>query len=274
MGKIKIGCETYTWQMPGEQYKGKLEHIMHICQQAGFSGIEPETSFLGKLEDPVLMRDALQKTNLELAVLCVVEDWLHNGETPEERERAEHWIKFLKHFPEAILLLVQMPGKDRSNLGERQQNLLTCVNDFSRRAAERGIICSYHPNSPAGSIYRTEEDYEILLGGLDKEVIGYCPDIGHIAKVDMDPMEILRRYRSQINLVHYKDIFSDGRWAPTGEGVIDFVALTQYLIDTNYEGWIIMEDECDEAITDPDTVTLNDGTYLDKVLKPMIGPSS
>ncbi len=35
MSKIKIGCETYTWQMPGEQYKGKLEHIMEITSRAG-----------------------------------------------------------------------------------------------------------------------------------------------------------------------------------------------------------------------------------------------
>ncbi|RMG25174.1 MAG: sugar phosphate isomerase/epimerase [Bacteroidetes bacterium] len=271
MSKIKIGCETYTWQMPGEQYKGRLEHIMQVCQQAGFAGIEPETSFMHHLEDPIRMKEALQQYGLELAVLCFVEDWRHPEETPEERQRADQWIRFLAHFPHTILLPVQMPGKDRSHLRERQQNLLSCVNAIARRAADKGIVCSYHPNSPAGSVFRTEEDYEILLNGLDSSVIGYCPDVGHIAKGGMDPVAIMRTYRSLINLVHYKDMYADGRWAPTGEGDIDFETITRDLVNSGYEGWIIMEDECDAAITDPDHVTFKDGQYIQGVIRPLLG---
>ena len=270
MSNIKIGCETYTWQMPGEQYKGKLEHIMEVCAQAGFQGIEPETSFMQHLEDPLLMKEALDQHQLELAVLCVVEDWLHPEETKEERTRADQWIQFLAHFPDTILLLVQMPGTDRENLAERQANLLSCVNAFAARAVDAGIECSYHPNSPSGSIFRIESDYEILLNGLDPKVIGYCPDVGHIAKGGMDPAEIIRRYRSQVNLVHYKDMYEDGRWAPTGEGFIDFQTITTELKETGYEGWIIMEDECDEAITDPDGVTLKDGLFIKKEIEPLL----
>ena len=270
MSKIKLACETYTWQMPGEQYKGRLEHIMKVCAQAGFAGIEPETSFLRHLQDPVRMKEALHQFGLELAVLCVVEDWLHPTETVDERFRADGWIDFLSYFPDTILLLVQMPGKDRANLRERQRNLLSCVNAFASRAAGQGIICSYHPNSPAGSIYRTKEDYEILLNGLDERVIGYCPDVGHIAKGGMDPVQIMRQYRSQTNLVHYKDMYADGRWAATGEGDIDFHTITRELVASGYEGWIIMEDECDQAITDPDGLTLRDGIWIRDVLAPML----
>ncbi len=270
MSKIKLACETYTWQMPGEQYKGKLEHIMEVIAKAGFTGIEPETSFMQHLEDPILMKEALNKYGLELSVLCVVEDWLHPQETREERARADKWIQFLSHFPNTILLPVQMPQSDRSNLKARQANLLTCVNAFAQRANDKGITCSYHPNSPAGSVFRTEEDYKILLNGLDEKVIGYCPDVGHMAKGEMDPLVIMKQYRSLINLVHYKDMYKDGTWAETGKGIIDFVGITQYLIDTDYEGWITMEDECDECITMPDKVTLRDGIYIDEVLRPML----
>ena len=33
-------------------------------------------------------------------------------------------------------------------------------------------------------------------------------------------------------------------------------------MDTDYNGWIVMEDECDLSITDPDGVTLIDGKYI------------
>lgn len=270
MSRIKIACETYTWQMPGESYKGKLDHIMGVTKKAGFAGIEPDTSFFGDLVDPIKMKDTLQKHQLELVALCHVEDWRNAKETEEEKQRAQQWIEFMAHFPDTIYLLVQMPGEDRNNLNERQQNLLSCVNSVAERAADKGIVCSYHQNSPPGSIYRTEDDYKILLNGLNNKFIGYTPDVGHIAKVGMDPLSIMKEYRSLINLVHYKDMFADGSWAQTGEGVIDFHELTKYLIETDYEGWIIMEDECDEAITDPDGVTLKDGQYIDAEIKPLL----
>ena len=179
-------------------------------------------------------------------------------------------MDFLAHFPDTIYLPVQMPGKDRSDLRERQTNLLTCVNSLAQRAHDRGIKCSYHPNSPSGSVFRTKADYEILLNGLNSKFIGYCPDVGHIAKVDMDPLEIIKTYRNLVNLVHYKDMFADGRWAPTGDGIIDFKGITKYLIDTHYEGWIVMEDECDECITNPDGVTLEDGIYINNEIRPLL----
>lgn len=270
MANIKLGCETYTWQMPGEQYKGKLEHIMDICAQAGFAGIEPETSFNQHLSDPVLMKEALDKYGLELAVLCLVEDWLHPKETAAEYAHANQWIDFLGHFPDTLLLLVQMPGQDRSELETRQKNMLSCVNAIARRAADKNIACSYHPNSPEGSIFRIASDYEVLLNGLNAEVIGYTPDVGHIAKGGMEPLEIIKKYRSQVNCVHYKDMYKDGRWAATGAGAIDFKGITEYLVESQYEGWIIMEDECDEAITDPDGLTLRDSAYIKEVIQPLI----
>ncbi|MEM7370215.1 MAG: sugar phosphate isomerase/epimerase [Bacteroidota bacterium] len=270
MSKIKLGCETYTWQMPGEQYKGKLEHIMDICSKAGFAGIEPESSFLQHLEDPVLMKEVLDRYEMEYAVLAVVEDWLYPEETAEERARADKWINYLGHFPDTILLLVHMPGNDRSNLLERQENCMKCVNAFARRAAEKGITVSKHPNSPGGSVFRTASDYALMIDRMDTQAIGYCPDIGHIAKGGMDPLAIVQEYRSLVNLVHYKDMFKDGRWAQTGEGDIDFVPITNYLKTSGYEGWIIMEDEADEAITDPDGVTAKDGVYIREVLQPLL----
>ncbi|MEZ5038906.1 MAG: sugar phosphate isomerase/epimerase family protein [Saprospiraceae bacterium] len=270
MKKINIGCETYTWQMPGEQYKGKLEHIMAISQQAGFKGIEPETSFIGHLSDPSRMKAALDQHQLDLPVLCLAEDWQNPNETAAEKARADQWIAFLKHFPETIFLLVQIPGKDRERLKERQQNLLSCVNQIAQRATEAGIICSYHPNSPSGSIFRTEEDYKVLLNGLHPNYIKYTPDIGHIARGGMDPLAILRQYWSLVNCIHYKDMYQDGRWAPLGQGDIDMEAITQELKNRDFQGWIIVEDECDQAITDPDQVTLNAGHYVEETMRPIL----
>lgn len=270
MSKIKVACETYIWQMPGEQYKGRLEHIMEVVSNAGFKGIEPETSFLHHLSDPVLMKEVLNRYSIDMPVFCYVENWRQKIESEEERKRADDWLSFLEYFPNTLLLLVQMPGKDRLNLIERQQNLLSCINAIGKRAADRGISCSFHPNSPAGSVYRSSEDYKILLNGLDNTVIKYTPDLGHIAKGGMDPLSVVKEYHSLVNCIHYKDIYSNGKWAPMGEGVIDFVSTTNYLKSIDFEGWIVVEDECDKAITDPDSVAMENGIFNANVLQALI----
>ena len=172
MSNIKLACETYTWQMPGEQYKGKLEHIMKVCSRAGFAGIAPESSFLMHLDDPFKMKDALEENNLELAVLCIVEDWLHTQETTEEKRQADKWISFLGFFPETISLTVQMPGSDRENLRQRQPNMISGVNDVSKRASDQVIICSHHPTSPDGSGFRIEADDGTVMEGRDELATG------------------------------------------------------------------------------------------------------
>ena len=270
MGQIKIGCETYTWQMPGEQYKDQLEHIIEITSKAGFDGIEPETSFMVGFSDPLRMREVTKEYGLDLAVLCLVEDWINPKEAELERAHADQWIEFLEHFRDTLFLLVQMPGRDRAELDTRQRNLIQCVNTIARRAADKGIVCSYHPNSPVGSIFRTEEDYKILIDGLDTEVIKYTPDVGHIARGGMDPLTVIRQYRELVNCVHYKDMYQGGEWAPMGLGDIDFEGITMELKDTNFSGWIIVEDECDRAISDPDGVTQADGVYVTETLRPLI----
>jgi len=178
---------------------------------------------------------------------------------------------YLKHFPGAVLALCQMPGKDQSALAQRQKNCLSCCNEIGRRAAEAGIAAAFHPNSPAGSVFRVEEDYKVLLDGLDAKAVGFAPDAGHIAKGGMNVVEIFRRYRPAIRHVHFKDMAADGTWAEMGRGVIDFPTIVADLHQGCYAGWIMVEDESPRAEVDPDLVTDENGRYVTRALRPKSG---
>ena len=267
---IQIGCQTYTWQMSGGIYDGRLDHIIKITAEAGYAGVESETRFLGCLADPVLLAEHLAASKVAMPALTLVEDWLLPEETDDERIRADACLDILSHFPGTMLNICQMPGSDRKNLAERQKNLLLCANAIATRAADRGIRSGYHPNSPGGSVFRSAEDYEILLNGLDHRVLGYIPDSGHIAKGGMDAMEIIEKYYSRIVHVHFKDMNNAGDWEPMGGGSIDHVGITSFLAASGYDGWIVVEDECHDAIGDPDSVTKRDGAYVNSVLLPLV----
>lgn len=270
MANLRYGCQFYTWQMSGEKYVGELPHICDVVRRAGFAGIEPDVAMMGVYYDSaVLLQELLDRENLELGALCLVCDWRGPKESDEERARADYLIEYMRAFPETHLMLCQMPGADRSDLRERQLNAMACINDVATRAAERGIVCSHHPNSPPGSVFRTREDYEVMFKLMKDEVIGYCPDSGHIINGDMDVYDIFSTYLSTIRHVHLKDITADKTWAAMGQGITDFPRLMKMLADADFDGWVMIEEESAHAEVDPDAATGVNGEYLVETLLPL-----
>lgn len=267
MSEIRFGCQTYTWQMSYETYSQKLDHIINVVSQSGMTGIEPEICMLGPYDlNPVRLKDDLNEKSVELAALCLVCDWRNPEETDEERTEADRIIAMIQqHFPGTLLALCQMPGEDRNNLRERQDNCMSIMHAIGQRSADVGVSAAFHPNSPDGSVFRVAEDYELLLDAMKPEVCGFAPDFGHIAKGGMDPVAICETYANVIRHVHFKDMKANGTWAEMGQGGIDFAGIVRVLKDAGYDGWIMVEDESPRAESEPDAVTMANGDYIREV---------
>jgi inosose dehydratase len=268
---FRFGSEVYTWFMSGNgaTYQGKLGHMIEVVAKAGFTGIQPIFTWMGDLVNADLLEAKLKEQGIELAALALALDW--NGESESENETliANNAIALIERFPGAVLNTVQIPT-GRHDLMERQKNLVNTVNTVSKRAADKGIKCSFHPNSPHTSIIRTAEDYKVVLESLDATVTGWTPDVGHIINGNMDPLSKMKEYASLINHMHFKDWDGTPEFALMGKGKVDLLGITQWLKDSNYDGWIICEDEGVEALNDPDFVTLHDGNWIKNTLIPNI----
>ena len=208
---------------------------------------------------------------MKLAGLALVCPW--NGETENESERAaaEYAIATLKHFPGAKLGTVPLPS-NRKNLHERRLNLVKNVNAVSKRAADAGLVCSFHPNSPPSSIARTQADYDVIINSLNPAVTGWTPDVGHIARGGMDVIATMDKWAYLVNHIHYKDFSGNGPepWAQMGTGKLDFHRITEWLTLRNYEGIIVCEDEAHVAVDDPDGVTRQNGQWCRENLMPLV----
>ena len=286
MANIKFGSEVYTWFMQdtGKGYDNKLDHMVKIISQAGFTGIEPmvlEISesalgcskyWMGDFIDPIKFKDVLEEHNVELAGLALICGWDNEEETPEERAAADFTIDFLKHFPGAMLGTVTFPS-GRHDLQKRRLNVARNINRVSQRGVDAGLVCSYHPNSPPASLVRTQYDYDVVLSSLDPSVTGWTPDVGHIIRGGMDVIETMNKWQHLVNHIHFKDYSGNGPepWAQMGTGKLDFHRITEWLTLRHYEGWIICEDEAHIAVEDPDSVTLQNGEWCKENLYPLVG---
>jgi len=134
-------------------------------------------------------------------------------------------------------------------------------------AEEYGLIPELHPH--AGGFMDFEPEVERFLSEVDADVMKLCIDTGHCTYAGFDPVAFMQRHRERITYVHFKstdatvkadaiarrtgfyDACGQGIFCNLSEGEVDFPAVRRLLIDTDYEGWCTIEQDCDPTL-DPD----------------------
>lgn len=266
MLQLSFGCQTYPWKM-GKKYFGEVPHMLEVASKAGFQSLEAEIDMLGDYFDkPEEVKELLEKNNMKFAALVLHQDWEGETQTEEEKALSDKAIAFVKHFPFAKIMLSHHAGTTPRGEGEalekRRRNLIGCMADVASQAAEAGIVCCFHPNSAKNSLFRTAEDYEKMFELITPTAVGWAPDVGHIENGGMNALELMKAHRNLIRHVHFKDRIAPNEWAVMGDGTIDYPAIMEYLDETGYCGWIMVEDESPRAAENSDEVVILDGAYM------------
>nr|WP_304216137.1 sugar phosphate isomerase/epimerase family protein [Fredinandcohnia onubensis] len=268
---IKFGCHGSTWELDYDKECDYLNQIMDTVKEAGFKGIDVQVALLGRYKNqPERLREELAKRELELAALTVPFTWAGESESVEEKVHADYYINYLKHFPGAVMNVPARVGPNRDHLLKRQKEIMNCVNELGKRAHESGVIASFHPASPLTSYFRTKEDYDVMFDLLNRRYLGYTPDAGHIKAGGMDPVEIIKDNLPIIKHVHIKDCSNSFEWRKMGTGDVDFPAIAEILYNSKYNGWIMVEEETEEAAQNPHDVILDVGKYVQAQLQPIV----
>jgi sugar phosphate isomerase/epimerase len=139
------------------------------------------------------------------------------------------------------------------------------------RAAERwGVKVALHNHM--GTRVESQTELETFLRRCPK--VGIILDTAHLAAVDGDPVEIVRKYHKRIVVMHLKDWLvypakkqgkrwhEKGRFCGLGKGNIglDNVAVMKALRKAKWDGWVFVEH--DTHLRDPFKDLALSRTYL------------
>jgi sugar phosphate isomerase/epimerase len=109
------------------------------------------------------------------------------------------------------------------------------------------IMLAIHNHGPGDNVYPTVPGIYDKIKNMDKRM-GICMDIGHVVRLDRDPVAELNQCFDRIFDIHIKDVDKrtpEGEAVEAGRGIIDLPGFLRGLIGLKYQGIVAFEYEKD-----------------------------
>jgi inosose dehydratase len=289
---IRIGNAPCSWgvEFADDPRNPSWQRVLDECKAAGYNGIE-----LGPVgfmpEDPAVLGEALAARDLALIGGVVFRPFHDPDKWDDVMDAAVRTCKALTAHGAQHLVLIDSISPRRAPTAGRPseavqmddaqwQGFVSRFRDIARMGAEDyGLTVSTHPH--AAGFIDFEPEIERLLEDIPAELLKICLDTGHSHYAGFEPVPFLARHIGRVAYVHFKDIdpvvradviakrtgFYDacgqGIFCNLGGGLTDYPAVRQLLLDSGYQGWCTVEQDCDPAgSTSPVNDAMANRNYL------------
>ncbi|MBB3934259.1 sugar phosphate isomerase/epimerase family protein [Aureimonas phyllosphaerae] len=255
MADVRIGCQTFTWEMLGEGFNGGPDDLLDAIAAGGYGGIEITDTMIGAYgSQPEAFARALDARGLALVAFTFssASGFTEIDEVERDLETARRWANFAARFPGAVL---SMGSATVMSGGPREEKFRIAAEVYNRASeigSIAGIEVAVHPSSHHDTLLFDRADYDALFKLLDPASVGWVPDTGHILRGGMDMLDTLRTHAARIRYLHLKDVDATGTWAMLGRGACDVPAvIAEAAKAPGFNGWLVLEEESEEAASDP-----------------------
>ena len=297
--RIRVGNAPCSWGIMGGFEPDPLptyERVLDEIAASGFAGTElGDWGFMP--DDPATLHEQLARRGLQMigafTPVCLSDSDAH-AESVKTALRAAHTLRALCDQPSRsagpYVILAEASTPERMRVagrvgpehGPSEGQWRAIAAGAARVAAsvrqETGLPTVFHHHS--GTPVETLEETARFLDMTDPDLIGLCYDTGHFAYAGAGPLAALRRFRDRVWHVHLKDFrrrlaerarrdrwnyhqaVANGLFCELSGGDIDFPEILRYLVDTGYEGWVVVEDEMPPGACDPFENAKHDRAFL------------
>jgi inosose dehydratase len=272
--EIRVASAPVSWGImenvpvpPEYPYSRVLDEIV----QAGYTGTELGPYGFLPVE-PSRLRQELDRRGLKLCSAFVAIPLGDSANHESGLAQVEEAAQLISQVGARLLILSDAVTPERSAVAGRREE----ANRLSWTAAQwktaeqaiRGAVSccrrfglkvAFHHH--AGSHVETPEEVDRLLSLLSPDDLGLCLDTGHYLYGGGDPLELLRRVLDRVWCVHLKDIDESrlgasrrehldfhaavriGVFARLGNGSIDFPGVLTTLLSSEFDGWVVVEQD-------------------------------
>lgn len=273
---IKIGNAPCSWgvEFANDARNPDWRQVLKENAKAGFTGIE-----LGPVgympEEPAILAEALSEFDQELIGGVIFRAFHDPDAWDDVLDGSIRTCKALAAHGATRLVIIDSISPRRAptagRAAEAEQMDTAEWEVFRNRIAtiakmgaeEYGLSVGIHAH--AAGFIDFEPELERLLDEVDDKILGICFDTGHHSYAGFDPVTFMKKHISRINYMHFKDInpqvkanvitnrtgfyeaCGEGIFCNLGDGDVDFPAVRQLLLDTGFNGWCTVEQDCDPS---------------------------
>lgn len=268
MSQCKIGTAPVSWGVwfPEDDKQMSWKRCLDEMEIAGYTGMElgPWGYMPNDVHD---LKNELDKRNIQLVSTTLMDDLTCTENTQKMIKQLDEMASLQTQFKEAkYVVLIDACYTDlftgeqirKKELTESEKNVfyqnIERINNYAKN--NYGLEVVFHPHSQTH--IETEEQIEEFLKRTD---INLCFDTGHHAFMGGNVIEFMKKHHNRISYIHLKNCHpavlletqknnwslakavQEGVMVEPDKGIVNMNKIVQILNDTNFDGWIIVEQD-------------------------------
>lgn len=267
---MKISTAPCNWNngdIPDFRPYTPYGQMMDEMVEAGYTATEWGP---GMPDDPAVVREETQKRGLEMVGAFVRLGYRDRERWDEADAEALAVAERVKAAGGSILVAAEL-GDDRRDreaghvdeaaglTDEQWRNLADGLAHLADLLEPMGMRVVLHNH--VGTYVETAAETRRFLDETDPAKVGWCLDVGHLKYGGGDAMDFLPTYGDRVAHVHLKDVdpevlrkAKEEQWSfgdalrgiifpELGEGLVDIKGVVQWLLDHDYDGWVVLEQD-------------------------------
>lgn len=241
---LPIGIQLYTVRdVLAKDFKGTLERVVKIgykhLEFAGYGGMQAAEvdQFVKSLG----------------ATVCGT----HEGYEGLVKDTAAV-LAFNKTIGNKNVVVPSMPGNVRKGGVAEVEKFANMLNTFGAEAKKQGMQICYHNHSfEFEKIDGERTIFDVLFGTADADLVKSELDVAWVENAGVDTVALMKRYKGRIVSLHMKDLDSEKKLAPVGEGVIDMKKVIKAARKIGVEWYIVEQDSTRKGKDIMDEITIS-----------------
>lgn len=237
MAKPIMGIQLYTLRdhiQNAEDFDATLARLSAMgvtdVQISGIGDIPAETQ-----------REILDKNNMKVCITHKSFDWM--------KEDIDDVIRHHQVIGCDAIGIGSAPGEGRGNRGNVRRFIKESA-EVAEKLKAAGMTFNYHNH--AFEFNRLDDNIHCMMDFLLKEtdpaLFNFIPDVAWINYGGADPVEVLRKMKGRVKVLHFKDYAVDEegnrRFVSLGQGVVDLKACYEAACELGIP-YIMYEQDCD-----------------------------
>ncbi|MDE3740903.1 sugar phosphate isomerase/epimerase [Maribacter sp. D37] len=236
------GLALYTVRdAMGEDAKETLKAVA----DAGYKNIEAAGYADGKFYNmtPMAFKNYVKEIGLHPISTHQGSVTLENADAMMADVKAAGFKYFVVPVPPMGLFTVD---KETRMMGMKGgvENLAGILTSLGKKAKKAGLKLLYHNHDFE---FKKDADgiipIEYLLENCDPKYVNFQMDLYWVTKAGADPVEYFNKYPKRFKIWHVKDMDDQGRFAPVGNGNIDFARILANKKLSGMEYYMVEQDK-------------------------------